>query len=192
MTLRRVIAPAVSPVSVAEIKAHTRVDEDAEDSLISGYIDAATGHFDGEGTLGRAIISQSWAQWFGPTPGRVRLLMGPFIQLTSIEYFDSENTLQTASLGDFETWLDGDFVTLKPRENAQWPSGYARPDAFKVTYVAGFGAAASDVPASIRHAIMMAVAHFYEHRMAVDDVKMLEVPMGVEWLINNERVGWYG
>ena len=187
----RVTDPATVPVSLAEAKAHLRVDGSDEDTLIAALVDAAVEHFDGTGTLGKAIITQTWADWFAPAPGNARLRIGPFVSLTSVEYYDEDNALQTATLGNFETWQVGDFVVVKPKPDNAWPTGYSRPDAFKVTYVAGFGSA-SDVPATIKQAILLTVAHWYEHRMAVDDVKMSELPFAVEALIGNERAGWYG
>lgn len=191
-TIRRVTAPSTTPVSLTEAKLHLRVDDTAEDTLITSLIEAAVSHFDGEGDLGRAMITQGWAQWFNQSPGYVRLQMGTFISITSVEYYDRDNVLQTADIADFETWLDGDFVTMKPKLDKAWPGAYARPDAIKVTYQAGYGGAPADVPQSIRHAILMTVAHWYEHRMAVDDARMAEVPLAVNALIGNERVSWYG
>lgn len=191
-TIRRVMAPSQLPVSLTEAKLHLRVDDTAEDALITSLIEAAVAHFDGLGDLGRAMITQGWAQWFNQSPGYVRLQMGPFISITSVEYYDRDNVLQSAPTSDFEAWLDGDYVTMKPKLDKQWPGAYSRPDAIKVTYQAGFGGSPTDVPQSIRHAILMTVAHWYEHRMAVDDARMAEVPMAVDALIGNERVTWYG
>lgn len=192
MTTVRVSPPAATPVSLSEAKAHLRVDGSDEDSLIGDLIDAAVAHFDGLGILGRAMVTQSWAEWVGNAPGQVRLPIGPFQSLTSVEYYDSDNTLQTATLGNFETRLDGDFVRVLPKSGNAWPGAYNRPDAIKITYVAGFGDAGSDVPQSIRQAILMTVAHWYEHRMAVSEASLKEVPMAVDALIGAERVGWYG
>lgn len=192
MTSVRISAPTVAPVSLDDAKAHVRVDSSFEDGYISGLIEAAVAHFDGTGVLGRAIITQTWAEWVGNSPGSVRLPVGPFQSLTSIEYYDTDNALQTADVADFEVRLDGDFVRVLPKDGASWPGAYSRRDAIKITYVAGYGDAATDVPASIRHAILLTVGHWYQNREAVSEVAMKEVPLAVQSLIGVERVGWYG
>lgn len=192
MTVERTIAPLVTPVSLAEAKAHLRVTHDGEDALITSLIEAVTSHFDGQGELGRALVSQTWAQWVGQSPGWVRLRIGPVQTLSSIEYYDSDNALQTATLSEFESWRDGDFHIVKPKSGYVWPSAYTRPDAIKISYVSGYGDAGSDVPQSIRHAILLMIGHFYEHREAASEMKMNVLPLAVEALITNHRVGWYG
>lgn len=192
MTLRRVTAPGVSPVSIQEAKLHLRVDGDAEDDLIYALIDAATDHFDGEGALGRAMITQTWAQYFGQNPYRPRLKMTPFQSLTSVEYYDADNALQTDTLSNYETWVDGDYVICKPKEAFDWPDAFDRPDAIKVTYTAGYSDAATGVPQPIRQAILLTVGHWYESRVSVSEVAMKEVPMTADALISNYKIGWYG
>ena len=190
--IERVTAPAVEPITLAEAKAHLRPAGDHDDDYISGLISDAVDMIDGEGVLGRAMITQSWAQWFAQSLGRVRLTMGPFQSLTSVEYYDASGTLQSASASDFEIRKDRDFVTIGPKGGATWPAGQTRADAIKVTYVAGFGDAASDVPPSLRRAILLLIGHWYENREAATEFNLKELPMGVEALIDRHRVGWYG
>jgi len=192
VTTKRTAAPLVDPVTLAEAKAHLRVDHDDEDAGISAMIGAAVSHFDGDGVLGRAMITQSWSQWVSQSPGWVRLNVGPFQSLTAVEYYDAGNEIQTAPLTDFEVRLDGDFVCLKPKKDFVWPPAYIRNDAIKITYVAGYGDTAADVPASVRHAILLTIAHWYEHREAVVEGSYSELPMAVSALLGVERVGWYG
>lgn len=192
MTLQRTSAPAVTPVSLTEAKAHLRVDGSDEDTLISSLIDAAVAHLDATGVLGRAMVTQSWAQWVNQAPGWVTLKVGPFQSLTSVQYYDTDNALQTATLSDYETRLDGDFVIVKPKTGYTWPAAYTRQDAIKITYVAGYGDAATDVPQSIRQAILLLIGHWHEHRTAAAEATITEVPMAVDALIGVERVGWYG
>lgn len=189
--LIRSAAPASEPVTLAEAKAHCRVDFTDDDDLIGGLVSAAVAQVDAQGILGRAMVTQDWAQWEPQSPGWVKLDLGPFQSLVSVEYYDADGVLQTATLSDFETRLSGDFVIVKPKDNAAWPNADARPDAIKITYRVGYGAA-SDVPSNIKQAILMMVAHWYENREAASEAKMMEVPMGVEYLLGNERVGWYG
>jgi uncharacterized phiE125 gp8 family phage protein len=192
VTTKRTTPPVLTPISLIEAKAHVRVDSDDDDTLLTGLIAAAVAHLDGQGVLGRAMITQSWSQWVSQAPGWVRLTVGPFQSLTSVEYYDADNALQTATLTDFEIRLDGDFVLIKPKEDHVWPLAYIRQDAIKITYVAGFGDAAADVPENIRLAIRLLVGHFYENREAVSEANLKEVPLAVEALIATERVSWYG
>jgi len=63
MTPVLVTPPAQPVITLAEAKAHLRVDIDAEDSLIEGMVAAATAHLDGwRGVLGRAIMPQAWRE----------------------------------------------------------------------------------------------------------------------------------
>ncbi len=190
--LRLVSGPAAMPVEINEVKAQARIDFADDDALIDGLIRAAVSHIDGQGELGRAMITQTWAQHESQAPGWVRLRMGPFQALQAVEYWDKDGVLQAASVDDFETRLHNDFVILKPKENREWPTADTRQDAIKITYTAGYGDAASDVPAGIRQAILMLVTHWYENRAATTEARLAMVPLGVEALLANERVGWYG
>lgn len=189
--LRRVTAPATTPIDVGDVKAQCRVDGNDEDSYLSDLINAAVSLVDGQGMLGRCMINQTWAEYFPTNPGEARLTMGPFVSLTSVEYYDDAGVLQTATANDFETVLSGDHVILRPKDNAAWPAADARPDAFKITYVAGFGTTAASVPAGIRHALRLIVAHWYQNR-EVAGQNTTAFPYMVEDLINAERVSWYG
>lgn len=190
--IERVTGPAIAPVTVLEANQHCRIDEAHENDLIEALIGAAVDFLDGDGALGRAMITQTWAQWVAQSPGDVRLLMGPFIALTSVEYYDAAGVLQVAPLADYQVWKTGDFVTIRPIDGASWPSAQVRPDAIKITYTAGFGPAASDVPQGIRHAILLMVAHWHQNRAASTTDRLRDLPFAVNALIDRHRVGWYG
>lgn len=189
--IERVTAPAADPVTLAEVKAHCRISDSDSDTLLNALIAAAVDLIDGDGVLGRAMITQTWAQWVPQSPGRVRLKMGPFQTLDAVQYYDAAGVLQDADETNFRAEKIGDFVEIVPKEGATWPGTQNRNDAIKITYIAGFGAAA-DVPQGIRHAILMLIAHWYENREATSEMTLRDAPMAVEALLNRHRVGWYG
>ena len=191
MTLLRTVAPSEAPVTLADAKAHLRVDHSDEDAYISSLIDAAVAMVDGNGSLGRAMVTQTWAKWVSQAPGVVRIGMGPFIALTDVSYYDTDSVLQAATVTDFEVRLDDDFVTVRPKDNKVWPAATTREDAIRITFTAGFGAA-SDVPSGLKHALLLLVGLWYENREAASDLTLKDIPMGVDALIGMERVGWYG
>lgn len=192
MTLERLSPPTVAPVTLAEVKAQMRVDHADDDGLIDTMIAAAVDMVDGTGKLGRAMITQTWGQWVDRAPGWVPLRMGPVQELTAVDYYDADGVLQEATLSDFEIFRDGELYLAKPKSGAAWPGAQVRPDAIRVSWKAGFGDAATDVPAGLRAALKLIVAHWYEHREAVTGESLADLPMGADMLIGLHRVGWYG
>jgi uncharacterized phiE125 gp8 family phage protein len=184
--LTRVTAPVGYPVTLAQAKAQTRVDFDDEDTLMDALITAASDAV--EDMSGRPLLTQTWRVATGKPERRV-YLRAPVQAITSIQYYDATNTLQTADAADYLLISDDDRAWIEPLSG--WPSLCDRADAFRVTFTAGYGAA-DDVPLALRQAILMLVAHFYEHREAVSDMSLREAPMAVEMLIGTKRVGYYG
>jgi uncharacterized phiE125 gp8 family phage protein len=72
-----------------------------------------------------------------------------------------------------------------------WPGNLDDQNAVTVTWWAGYGASGTSVPAAIRHAILMLVAHWYERRMAADSMSGNEIPYGVKSLLDSQRWGSY-
>lgn len=192
--LKRTVKPAISPVTLAESKADLRVQHAAEDALIESLIAAATDAMDvPNGAVNKALITQTWTLsvrhpdrlW------RVYLPITPVQSITSITYYDTDNVQQSLVVDDFHLYGDEDWAYIVPKENKEWPSVYKRLDAITVTFVAGFGSATNDVPESIRQAIRLTVAHWYEHRTAVvTGTITAEVPLSVQMLIGMNRKGW--
>jgi len=162
----RTVAPAAPILTIDEVKEHLRVDHADEDALISGLMDAATAHLDGyRGTLGRALVTQTWTVEFRAFANRLDIPLAP-VQSATIQYYDSLNAQQTLPTSIYAVLSDGlgPYVALK--YNQQWPQTYTRDDAVKITFVAGYGAAAA-VPAAIRSAMLLLIGHWYDNRSTV-------------------------
>lgn len=185
----RTAAPAVTPVSLDEVKAHCRVEGTDSDPVLTVLLAAAVAHLDGwSGILGRAMVTQSWRQDFCGFATPLRLPLGPAASITSITYYDAANAQQTLADTVYALRTDalGAYVDLKADQS--WPSAYGRADAVSVTYVAGTDAA--DMPAALKAAVLMLVAHWFHHRSAVSTDNLAEMPLGVAALIEPwRRVG---
>lgn len=179
----RTSAPATTPVSLTEAKAHCRVDDSNSDTVLTALIAAATDHMDGwSGVLGRALVTQTWQQDFdGFAADGLRLPLGPAASVSSVTYYDADNAQQTLSADVYRLFTDaiGPYVGLKPDQD--WPNAYSRPDAVRVTYVAG--AAASDVPAAIKTAMLLLIGHWFENREAVAVGTATVLPLSVDVLL---------
>lgn len=192
-SLVRVTAPSASPISLAEAKAQMRVEGSDEDTIIQRLIDAAVAFVDVQGALGFAMITQTWGQWVGPNPGTVMLSLGPVQSVSAIKYYDINGTLQTATLADFNVFGTPNRITVSPKTGYAWPVTQTRDDAIKIEYVIGYGATSASVPQTVRHALMMLVAHWYENREnELIGTISKTLPFGFDDILNIERNSWYG
>ena len=175
----RTAAPAALAVTVAEAKAQLGVTVATYDALIQALIEAATERLDGwSGILGRALVNQTWAQKFPgfPSGAVLGLVLAPVPSLISIAYYDADNVQQTLDSSVYTLLEDerGPYVTLQVDQD--WPSTYDREDAVTVTFVAGYGAAGSNVPAPIRQAIILMVRELYEFAQRDSSLVREQVP----------------
>ena len=178
--------PAITPVSLEEAKSHLRVDHSTDDTLITSMIEAATAHFDGfAGLLGRCLIEQVWtvnfADW--PASGCLRLPF-PNVSAVTVKYRDVNNAEQTVSSGSLAVLNDERGGLIRFSDDYGYPAIYDdRADPLQVVLTAGYGDAASDVPAPIRAAILLLTGHLYQNRESVVGLSMKELPMGVHALV---------
>jgi uncharacterized phiE125 gp8 family phage protein len=187
---RRTVAPAEPLLTLAEVKAHLRVDHDDEDNLISSLIAAATDHLDGRaGVLGRALVTQTWVQeWSGfPACRRIRLPL-PDVQSVTITYIDDDGAEQTFAASGYHVTHDSRSGLVILDDDASWPSTTDRPDAVTITMVAGFGDPDA-VPRAIRTAATILVSTWYRNRDAVvTGTIAAAMPISVDRLIQPYRL----
>lgn len=179
---RCLTAPSGTPVTLAEAKAHLRVDHSEEDVLISALIGAATEHLDGwSGILGRCLLSQTWAQSFSAFPCGILRLPFPSASSASVVYWApgaTETATLSASLHHLAEDAGGPYLELV--SGASWPATEDRPDAVTVSATYGYGAEPGDVPSPLRAAILIAVADLYRYRESASvGAGVVDIPSAV-------------
>ena len=183
-----VTPPAAEPLTLSEVKAQLRIEHNDDDTLIARLIQTAVAYIDVVGTVGKAMISQTWGEWIAPNPSTVLLSLGPVQSVSAIRFYDTDNVLQTATLSDFFVLGTKGRTTIRPKPSKAWPTTFDRDDAIKIEYVIGFGGSPSDVPQTVRHGLMMLVAHWYENREnELIGTISKTLPHGFEALIDYER-----
>jgi uncharacterized phiE125 gp8 family phage protein len=191
-SLVQVTGPAVTPISLAEAKAQMRVESSDDDAIIQRLIASAVAFVDAQGALGKAMITQTWGQWLSPNPGTVYLSLGPVQSVSAIKYYDVDGALQTATLADFNVFGTPNRISVSPKAGRAWPVTQMRDDAIKIEYIIGYGSSSTSVPETVRHALMMLVAHWYDMRETATEKQMYDLPYGFSEMIGIERNQWYG
>ncbi len=191
--LELVEAPAITPITLSEVKDQLRVDHDDDDALLERLIAVAVAFTDVQGALGQAMISQKWAQWLDSnTNGTVKLILGPFQVLNAVRYYDLSGTLQDDDVNNYEIFGTATYTTIQPKDGESWPETQDRQDAIKIEYTIGYGDTVDDVPDTIRHALMLLVGHWYDNREQSGMDELSNIPFGFESLLNMHRNAWYG
>jgi uncharacterized phiE125 gp8 family phage protein len=180
--LELVTPPVSEPVSLAEMKQHARISREDEDSVISAFVTAARQY--SETFLRRQLMPATWRMSLDGFPvGDIKVPLPPLQSVTSITYVDGNGTTQTVAPDTY--YVDTASQPGRIAPETCCPTTRNQPGAVTVTFVAGY----DSVPETINTAIKMLAAHYYEHREAVNEGGLSEVPMAVESLLMSEQWG---
>lgn len=176
-----VTAPATEPVTLAEMKLHSRIDISEDDALITSLIIAARMQI--EQMANTKLITQTLALSIDSLPDSgIIYLDGPVQSVTTFEYYDLEGDLQEWDDTLYQVDTTANPARLAPVYDEIFPDILDDYNSIVVTYIAGYGNAAA-VPAIIKQAIKMLVAHWYNQRETVGEVQGYEVPYAVDNIV---------
>jgi uncharacterized phiE125 gp8 family phage protein len=161
MALVSQLNPAVEPISVAELKDHLRLDSANEDASLASLI--TTARLQIEAALSLALITQHWTWTFDHWPARASVEL-PISPVQSILNFTVVRNDGVMTVPPSATILDGNGIAARLITKQGWPTPSVDTQGIAITFAAGFGATAADVPAPLRHAVLLLAAHWYGHR----------------------------
>lgn len=192
-SVRRVTEPVVEPVSVAEAKAHLRVDAEFtdDDLYIQSLISAARIHV--ENVSDRTLIRSQWQVKLDVFPSwDIELPRPPILpDAVSVTYVPSGGPYSPVLFTDFRTDRDSTPAVIRPQWNGTWPTSRGAENDVTITYWAGYGDSGQKVPPPARHCILLLCGHWYATREAVVQGGMNPVPMAVEVLLGAVNWGQY-
>ena len=182
MGLKIITAPTVEPVSVAEAKAHLKVDISDDDALIGALITAAREEC--EHLTDRAIAEQTLELSLDAFPAAgIKLPRPPVSAITSVEYIDIDGAPQALSGPDYYFDDAQEPCWILPAYGESWPSTRDDANAVIVTYEAGY----ANCPEALRAWILLRVGTLYTTRMADSDKPVMPSPF-VDRIIDRYRV----
>jgi uncharacterized phiE125 gp8 family phage protein len=184
--------PSFEPLTLADAKAHLRVDVSDEDTLITSLISAARIYV--EARTGRVLSQRAFTVELDGFPMNgedIVLPFAPVSSIVSVSYFDTSGAAQPMVAGtNYRSALGLHLPRLRlPVTATEWPETANVSDAVSISLIAGYSGV-NAVPETINQAMRLLVGHWFENREAVvTGTISSSVQMTVESLCGIMRTG---
>lgn len=156
--------PSVEPITADEVKEWARIDGTDEDTWITNTIKTVRDLT--ELYLGRSLIKKTieltMDEW---NSEYIELPYSPVISISKIETFDESGVATVYNSSYY--YLDNNSMPARCiiKDDYTLPTNTDRYFAgYKITYFAGYGLLATDVPQTIKDAMKLWVTFIYENR----------------------------
>lgn len=155
---------AFEPVSLAEAKAHLRVVDDSEDTVIEAMIRAATRM--AQEFQRRQYINATFDFSFDCWADELLLTRSPLVSVSSVSYRDEAGQLHTLDPSRYIVITDQTPGRIARPYHSFWPVARREAGSIVVRAVCGYGDAPCDVPETVKAAILLLVGDLFENREA--------------------------
>ena len=181
MTITELAPPLGEPLTLAETKAHLRVETSADDAVITGLIRTVRDHL--ERQTGLLLLTRTFRLYLDdwPLARVIQIARGPVQTIEAVTVYDADGMPQNIDATGFV--LDGQARPARlilPRQ----PEPGRAINGIEIDFSAGFGSTGADVPDTLKRAMLLHAALLYEFRGAVPiDSQPAAVPAGYDRLI---------
>jgi uncharacterized phiE125 gp8 family phage protein len=189
---QKTVEPTAEPVTLDEAKQHCYLTDSTHDVYLSALITKARDVV--EKRITRQLMSATWRLSLDEFPDEILLTIPPIQSVSSIVYTDTAGTSTTLAASQYQVDASSknNPARIKPAYGLSWPT--TRCDTYNavvVTFLAGYTTAAL-VPTPAKHAILMLVGHWFEHREPVNIGNIVtRIPQTIDWLLASEDWGCY-
>lgn len=189
------------PVSLAEMKSHLRIDDDAEDALITTYIVAA--RMQAEQVTRRSIVQKTFKAsldgsfggelpwWDGTREGAlvefqssvIELPYPPTVSVQEVGLFDDSDVKTVAPASTYLVDVSSQDTPgrLILRRGCTWPIALRVANGMEILYTAGY--ADGTVPGPLKTAILMLATNLYQTRGDASDAESTSAKSGAAPLL---------
>lgn len=190
MGLTQVTEPSELPLTLEEVKHFVRIDDcsSEDNALLWAQMNAAVDW--AQKYTQQQFVTATWELTLGDFPAVERGILLPYPPLQSVEsitYVDVQGNTQTLSSSKYNVITTSPAGFVEPAYGELWPNTRPIAEAVTIRYKAGFGES-SAVPETIKIALKMLVAHWFDMRSPVSETSVSEVPITVQSLLDKYQI----
>jgi len=198
------------PLSMTETKEYLRLDEQVDDLLIRGLILSANEFV--ENITHRSLITRTLklsidATYRDDIPIRSGVYTAPyksfyksFIELpnapvqsvTHVKYFNDSDVESTWATSNYYVDIEREPARIVLRDGGTFPTDLRKSNGLEVTYLAGYGNNPSDIPETLRLAMLQYVTFLYEHRGDFERFPPPQPPSIMQTLLQPYKIYKFG
>lgn len=170
-----VTAATIPGEMYARAQEHLRLDATPDDLLsLRGYVAAAVADF--EMVTGRQLFTATKRLNLETWHSVIDLKSAPVASVTSLTYWDEEDTQQTVAATDYETDIDEEPGKIYVDSDYDYPTlSDSKPYPVQVTFTCGHGTDVRDLPPQIMTAILIYAGQLYDDRTAEGTARLKHV-----------------
>jgi len=197
MGLKLISPPATEPLTLAEAKAHLRITDTDNDTMVAALIEASRRH--AEVFLGRAIVDQTWDLVLDSFPTgtdmEIKIPKPPLISVTQIAYDQTSGIEAIVDPSRYYVDNVSEPGWVVPIANVTWPTPLSAINSVRVRFRAGYMDTNSppqvDVPEDIKSAIKLMLGSLYEQRESMSIGRSEQpylLPWSAEQILRQHRI----
>lgn len=159
---------------------------------MDGFPGQASQFIPGAGYVGNGVapVYGTIPEWaLAGTGATITIPMARLVSVESITYLDGSTGVRQTMAPSSYSYEARDGGRITPAFGTVWPSARVYPGSILISATFGYGPSASNVPDTIKQAMLLTIGHLYEHREAITDFEAFELPMGIKWLLSSEDWG---
>jgi uncharacterized phiE125 gp8 family phage protein len=154
--LKQTTAPALEPLTMAEVKLFLGIDGSTYDNVISAMLSASRQM--AERYIGCSIITQSWEVSYKSDQIQSKIILpkGPLISVSQAKAIFPDETEHLISSENYSL--------TKAKDEIRFDNLLSNINELVISYDAGYSSDASDVPEILKQGILSNISYLYENR----------------------------
>lgn len=149
------------PITLNEVKNHLRIDGADHDLIVTPLI--KTSRLIGEKITGRDFIEKEWRTYLDYFPNcnyeGIEIRKSKLLSITSIQYYDENNALQTLSSSNYYITNEADYSSIYINKDKSFPRTYCRKQAVIITFKTSF----PNFPQDLKQAMLSVCSYLFEN-----------------------------